>query len=173
VPDVPSHGIIPLSPILALVQCAPDGVIIERNVAEINRAMRATSRDYFFARDFASCPFYYAGVDAALRAFELSGSPVVLIDRSGKVLRVNVPAEKVLRFRDLRIVGRKIVSWDRSATAALDRALHALIWRKEASLHTPVILPRHQGRPISNRAQQMHRGQWRREGERQGAAWWQ
>lgn len=57
VPDVPSHGIIPLTPRLALVNSAPDGMIIERNVAEINRSMRATSRDYFFARDFSSCPF--------------------------------------------------------------------------------------------------------------------
>ncbi len=57
VPDVPSHGIIPLTPRVALVQSAPDGMIIERNVAEINQAMRATSQDYFFARDFSSCPF--------------------------------------------------------------------------------------------------------------------
>jgi DNA-binding CsgD family transcriptional regulator len=41
------------------------------------------------------------------------------------------------------------VSWNSSSTTALDRALHALIWYKEASsLHTPVILPRRQGRPI-------------------------
>ncbi len=57
VPDVPLHGIIPLTPRLALVQSAPDGMIVERNVAEINRAMRVTSRDYVFARDFSSCPF--------------------------------------------------------------------------------------------------------------------
>jgi hypothetical protein len=57
VPDVPSHCIIPLTPRLALVSSAPDGMIAERNVAEINRAMRATSRDYVFARDFSSCPF--------------------------------------------------------------------------------------------------------------------
>lgn len=57
VPDVPSHGIIPLTPRLALVQSAPDGMITEQNVAEINQAMRATSQDYFFARDVSSCPF--------------------------------------------------------------------------------------------------------------------
>jgi hypothetical protein len=57
VPDVPSHAIIPLTPRLALVNSAPDGMILQRNVAEINRAMRATSRDYVFARDFSSCPF--------------------------------------------------------------------------------------------------------------------
>lgn len=57
VPDVPSHGIIPLTPQVALVNSAPDGVIIEQNVAEINRAMKDASRYYFFARDFSSCPF--------------------------------------------------------------------------------------------------------------------
>jgi hypothetical protein len=57
VPDVPLHGIIPLTPRLALVQSTPDGMIDERNVAEINRAMRTTSQDYFFARDFSCCPF--------------------------------------------------------------------------------------------------------------------
>jgi hypothetical protein len=57
VPDVPSHGIIPLTPRLALVNNAPDGMITEQNLAEINRAMRETSEDYFFARDCLSCPF--------------------------------------------------------------------------------------------------------------------
>jgi hypothetical protein len=57
VPDVPLHDIIPLTPRLALIQSAPDGMIVERNVAEINLAMRASSQDYFFARDFSNCPF--------------------------------------------------------------------------------------------------------------------
>jgi hypothetical protein len=56
VPDVPSHTIIPLSPRLALVGSAPDGVIVEQNLAEINRAARAASQEYFFARDFSKCP---------------------------------------------------------------------------------------------------------------------
>jgi len=57
VPDVPSLGIIPLTPSLALVQSAPDGTITERNLAEINLAMRTLSQDYFFARDLSKCPF--------------------------------------------------------------------------------------------------------------------
>jgi len=57
VPDVPSHGIIPLMPQLALVQSAPDGMITEKNLAEINLAMRTLSQDYFFARDLSKCPF--------------------------------------------------------------------------------------------------------------------
>ena len=57
VPDVPSHGIIPLTPRLAFLNSAPDGMIVDSNLAEINRAMKALSRDYFFARDLSSCPF--------------------------------------------------------------------------------------------------------------------
>lgn len=56
VPDIPLHGIIPVAPQLALVHSSPDGMILERNVAEINRVIREASQDYCFARDFASCP---------------------------------------------------------------------------------------------------------------------
>jgi hypothetical protein len=57
VPDVPQNGIIPVTSRLALVHSTPDGMIVEQNLAEINRAMRAGSEDYFFARDFSHCPF--------------------------------------------------------------------------------------------------------------------
>jgi hypothetical protein len=56
VPDVPLHTIIPLSPRLALVGSAPDGMITEQNLAEINRAASDASQEYFFARDFSKCP---------------------------------------------------------------------------------------------------------------------
>jgi hypothetical protein len=56
VPDAPSYTIIPLSPHLALVGSASDGVITDQNLAEINRAASASSREYFFARDFSKCP---------------------------------------------------------------------------------------------------------------------
>ncbi|MGO9060179.1 MAG: hypothetical protein ACLQU2_22790 [Candidatus Binataceae bacterium] len=57
VPDIPRHGVIPITPRLALVQSAPDGMIVEQNVAEINQAMKTTSLVYCFARDFSNCPF--------------------------------------------------------------------------------------------------------------------
>jgi hypothetical protein len=57
VPDIPVHTIIPLSPRLALVAPAPDGTILEANVAEINTAVRAGCREYYFARDLSMCPF--------------------------------------------------------------------------------------------------------------------
>ena len=56
VPDVPSNTIIPLSPHIALVGSIPDAVISEQNLAEINRAVVRSSRDYFFARDLSKAP---------------------------------------------------------------------------------------------------------------------
>jgi hypothetical protein len=57
VPDVKPHGVLPLTPQQALISAAPDGMIIEQNLAQFNDAMRSLSEDYFFARDFARCPF--------------------------------------------------------------------------------------------------------------------
>ncbi|OJA41913.1 hypothetical protein BGV47_02835 [Burkholderia ubonensis] len=57
VPDVPMHTIIPLTPKMALVASVPDGYVVERNLAEVNSALRASSREYYFARDFSKCPF--------------------------------------------------------------------------------------------------------------------
>ena len=83
-----------------------------------------------------------------LEAFEASGSPAVVVDRLGDAVKNNASAERLLG-PDLQIVKRRIVSMSRDATAALDRALHALIWASEGgALHPPVVLPRRQGRPI-------------------------
>ena len=57
VPDVPTRSMIPLTPHLCLISGGVTGTILESNVAEINRLNRAASQEYFFARDFASCPF--------------------------------------------------------------------------------------------------------------------
>lgn len=57
VPDIPVHTIIPLSPRLALVAPAPDGTILEANVAEINTTIRAGCLEYYFARDLSMSPF--------------------------------------------------------------------------------------------------------------------
>jgi hypothetical protein len=57
VPDIPSQLIIPLAPNLALVGSAPDGLIIEENVASINSKVRTDSHEYYFARDLSACPF--------------------------------------------------------------------------------------------------------------------
>ena len=57
VPDVPLGIALPIMPTLSLVSPAPNGAITKRNVAEINRAAKGNSREYFFARDLSSCPF--------------------------------------------------------------------------------------------------------------------
>jgi DNA-binding CsgD family transcriptional regulator len=81
-------------------------------------------------------------------ALDASHSPVAMIDRMGEVVRLNRSAERLLG-PDLQIVRRRIVSWNRDATAALDRALHDLIWRRGAeALQPPIVLPRRSGRSI-------------------------
>jgi DNA-binding CsgD family transcriptional regulator len=91
----------------------------------------------------------FARVEAASEAFEISGSAVVLFNRSGEVVRVNKAAEMLLRTPDLQIVKRRLTSWNSQVTSALDRAMHALVWRKdESSLSSPIVFPRRQGRPI-------------------------
>ncbi|HXE23293.1 MAG TPA: helix-turn-helix transcriptional regulator [Roseiarcus sp.] len=92
--------------------------------------------------------FGFARIEAALEAFEASGSPAVVVDRLGEAVRVNRSAERLLGA-DLQIVRRRVVSSSRDATAALDRALHALIWAGQGgAFHPPVVLPRREGRPI-------------------------
>jgi hypothetical protein len=56
VPDVPTHTVLPLTPTLALIGSAPDGIIVEANLTEINRSIGANSQAYFFARDLTHCP---------------------------------------------------------------------------------------------------------------------
>jgi DNA-binding CsgD family transcriptional regulator/PAS domain-containing protein len=90
----------------------------------------------------------FARADAALDAFQASGTAVVLVDRQGRIYRANAAAEALLGS-DLAIQGRRLVSTNREVTAALDRALHSLIWQqREISLEQPIVLPRATSRPI-------------------------
>jgi DNA-binding CsgD family transcriptional regulator len=110
-------------------------------------SLAALSRRLTGAAELARA-FGFARIEAALDAFEASHSPIAMIDRMGEVLRLNCYAERLLG-PDLQIVLRRIVSWSHDATAALDRALHDLIWRRSAgSFQPPVVLPRQSGRPI-------------------------
>lgn len=54
--DTPLHMVIPLTPKLALVGNAPDGVILADNLMQINRLIVAGSQRYFLARDLSECP---------------------------------------------------------------------------------------------------------------------
>jgi DNA-binding CsgD family transcriptional regulator len=111
------------------------------------KRLAALSRRLSGAAELARA-FGFARMEAAVQAFEASGSAVAMIDRCGEVLRLNHAAERLLG-PNLQIIRRRIISSDRDATAALDRALHALIWSREAeAFHTPIVLPRRQGRPI-------------------------
>jgi DNA-binding CsgD family transcriptional regulator len=111
------------------------------------RRLSALSRSLSAAAAIARA-FGFARAEAALDAFEMSGSAVVLFDRCGEVFRLNKTAERLLGH-DLQIVRNRLVSRDQGATAALDRALHALFWRPDGgSLQPPVGLPREEGYPI-------------------------
>lgn len=90
----------------------------------------------------------FSRADAAFEAFELSGKAVVLLDRSGRLVRANASAEALLGD-DLKIVRQRLVSSDPNATAALERALHALFWHSDGQvLVPPVVLPRQSLRPV-------------------------
>lgn len=84
----------------------------------------------------------------ALDAFEFNDAAAVLIDRYGKIIRANLSAERVLRG-DVRICNGRIVCRDASASAALDQALHDILFRRDgAGLGRPVRLPRTGKRPL-------------------------
>jgi hypothetical protein len=103
----------------------------------------ASSSGLEFARAFG-----FARIEAALEAFEASGSPAIVVDRPGETVRVNRSAEWLFGV-DLQIVRRRVVSSSHDAIAALDRALPALIWAGQSgAFHPPVVLPRRAGRPI-------------------------
>jgi DNA-binding CsgD family transcriptional regulator len=129
------------------------GLSIQRTLAQGPFSPSEISRLATLSRRLASAAelaraFGFARVEAALGAFEASQSPVAMIDRMGEVVRLNPSAERLLG-PELQILRRRIVSASRDATAALDRALHQLIWlRGPEALQRPVVLPRQGRRPI-------------------------
>jgi DNA-binding CsgD family transcriptional regulator/PAS domain-containing protein len=90
----------------------------------------------------------FVRAEAALAAFEASGMAVALIDRLGKVFRLNAVAEQMLG-EGISVVQGRLVSDRHSATAALDRALRALLWAGASqALLSPTPLPRVGRRPL-------------------------
>ncbi|MER8822622.1 helix-turn-helix transcriptional regulator [Mesorhizobium sp. M0991] len=90
----------------------------------------------------------FARAEGALDAFNVSGTPAVLLDRNAEVILVNEAADTLIR-RDLRLRGRHLASVNRNATDDLERALHALLRNSTpAAMMAPVPLPRISGRPL-------------------------
>lgn len=126
------------------LQRSPDqGPFSPEEVRQLATASKALSGSAALGRALS-----FSRADTALEAFELSGKAVVLLDRGGKVLRANASAEALLGS-DLRIVRQRLASADANATAALDRALNALLWHSDGqALMPPVVLPRKGLRPV-------------------------
>ena len=128
---------------LAIQRSAAEGPFGPEDIRRLSALSRNLSAAAATARAFG-----FARAEGALDAFEMSASAVVLFDRSGDVFRLNKAAERLLGD-DVQIVGNRLVSRIQSATAALDRALHAVLWRSDGgSLRAPVSLPREEGHPV-------------------------
>jgi hypothetical protein len=56
VPNWPVHAFVPINPALALANPARNQRLDRDAVQLVNEQLRAASRRYFFARDFAACP---------------------------------------------------------------------------------------------------------------------
>jgi DNA-binding CsgD family transcriptional regulator len=128
------------------------GLMLQRTIAQGPFSPEELGRLAQLSRRLAGATalanaFGRARMESALAAFDVSRIPVAAIARSGEVLRLNRSAERLLG-PDLQVVKKRLVSFNRDATAALDRALHVLIWTKGHALHAPVVLPRRVGRPI-------------------------
>jgi DNA-binding CsgD family transcriptional regulator/PAS domain-containing protein len=128
---------------LAIQRSADEGPFAPQDIRRLSALSQSLSAAAATARAFG-----FARAEAALDAFEMSRSAVVLFDRSGEVFRLNKAAERLLGH-DLQIVHNRLVSRDQSATEALDRALHSARWRPDGgALQPPVTLRREEGYPI-------------------------
>lgn len=56
VPDTPAHGVIPISPSVALIRDTRSASITAGNVADINRQMQLRATAYLFATSLRDCP---------------------------------------------------------------------------------------------------------------------
>lgn len=129
--------------VLAIQRLREEGPFSPQEISELAALSRQLGGAAATARAFG-----FARVDAAMQAFEVSDTAVVMLDRVGEVVRANAAADRILTG-DPRIERRRLVSRDAEATATLDRALHGLIWnRSKAALMSPVRLPRQGRRPL-------------------------
>ncbi|KQP38384.1 hypothetical protein ASF49_05125 [Methylobacterium sp. Leaf104] len=93
-------------------------------------------------------------------AFGAIRNPSLLLDRTGRVLRVSAAAERLLG-RDLNIrAGELVVPADARATAAIRRHIAAAVWtdlKPDSPALAPVIVEREGCRPLILRAQPLRK----------------
>lgn len=87
-----------------------------------------------------------ATTNAALNAFEVSDTAVLLVDRFGKVIRFNHSAERMIE-EDLAIWRGRLVVKDQSASRSVEQALLELLWERDTPL-AAIPLPREGRRPL-------------------------
>ena len=103
----------------------------KRQLAQLSRKLAAAGA--------LSKAFGVATSNATLEAFDVSGTATVLLDRQARVVRTNRAADRLLRERSVRLVGRRLAASDPAASAALNRALHELLWTNVGSSLMPAI----------------------------------
>ncbi len=90
----------------------------------------------------------FARLDAALGAFEASGTAAIMLDRLGSVIRVSSAANRLLGPA-LQIAKGRVAPTDRQAATALDKAMQNLLRDGSPSVfNAPVVLPRVEGAPV-------------------------
>ena len=89
----------------------------------------------------------FSTADAAVDAFEISDTAVLLIDRFGNVIRANKAAEQLLKG-DIQISRGKIVAKDQNAARSVGQAIHRLLEARDFALASPILLPREGQLPI-------------------------
>ena len=88
-----------------------------------------------------------ARAEGALAAFEATDTGAIMLDRKGEMLLINPAAERLFG-PDLTLRNRRLTSFDKRATEALDRALHELLWRPDTpAVSQPVPMPRRDNGP--------------------------
>jgi DNA-binding CsgD family transcriptional regulator len=111
----------------------------KRKLAQLSKSLSSAAA--------ISRAFGFATANAALDAFEVSDTAVLLIDRLGNVIRANQTAELLLKG-DVKISRGKIVAKDQNASRAVERALHKLLGVRASALAAPIPLPRDGQRPL-------------------------
>ncbi|MGY3582453.1 DNA-binding CsgD family transcriptional regulator [Bradyrhizobium sp. USDA 4341] len=88
-----------------------------------------------------------ASAIGALEAFEMSGRGAALINRAGRIFKLNQVAEQLLR-EDLWVVKGRLAATDTTAIATLEKAIGELINSKGAASRPPIAISRKGRHPL-------------------------